>query len=136
VSASEQKIAPQGLNMEVNHARSPPCARKARRISNRRRANGAMETGLISIRLQRRNGWNARPIDSTDRRNIMPLKNGSSQSVVSSNIKTLVDEWKKDGSIGTSHPPTKKKAIKQAVAIAMAKAGKSRNTQPRTRKVS
>ena len=66
----------------------------------------------------------------------MPLKNGSSQSVVSSNIKTLVDEWKKDGSIGTSHPPTKKKAIKQAVAIAIAKAGKSRNTQPRTRKVS
>ena len=66
----------------------------------------------------------------------MPLKKGSSQSAVSSNIKTLVDEWKKDGSIGTSHPSTKKKAIKQAVAIAMAKAGKSRNTQPRTRKVS
>jgi len=91
-------------------------------------ANGAMETGRISIRLQRRDWWRARPIGSTDRRNIMPLKKGSSQSVVSSNIKTLVDEWKKDGSIGTSHPPTKKKAIKQAVAIAMAKAGKSRNT--------
>src|SRR5450756_3147706 len=85
-------------------------------------ANGAMETGRIPIRLERRDWWKARPIDSTDRRNIMPLKKGSSQSVVSSNIKTLVDEWKKDGSIGTSHPPTKKKAIKQAVAIAMAKA--------------
>ena len=48
----------------------------------------------------------------------MPLRKGSSQSVVSSNIKTLVDARKKDGSIGTSHPPTKKKAIKQAVAIA------------------
>ena len=52
----------------------------------------------------------------------MPLKKGSSRSIVSSNIKTLVDDWKKDGSIGTSHPSTKKKAIKQAVAIAMSKA--------------
>jgi hypothetical protein len=57
----------------------------------------------------------------------MPLKKGSSRSIVSSNIKTLVDDWKKDGSIGTSHPSTKKKAIKQAVAIAMSKAGNSRN---------
>ena len=56
----------------------------------------------------------------------MPLKKGASPSVVSSNIKTLVDDWKKDGSIGSSHPPTKKKAIKQAVAIALTKAGKSR----------
>jgi hypothetical protein len=58
----------------------------------------------------------------------MPLKRGFSQSVVSSNIKTLVDDWKKDGSIGTSHPSTKKKAINQAVAIALTKAGKSRKT--------
>jgi hypothetical protein len=57
---------------------------------------------------------------------IMPLKRGASPSVISSNIKTLVDDWKKDGTIGTSHPPTKKKAIKQAVAIALAKAGRSR----------
>jgi len=57
----------------------------------------------------------------------MPLKNGSSKTVVSSNIKTLVDDWKKDGSIGASHPATKKKAIAQAaVAIALGKAGKSR----------
>jgi hypothetical protein len=55
--------------------------------------------------------------------NIMPLKRGASQSVVSSNIKTLVDDWKKDGSIGTRHP-----AIKQAVAIALTKAGKSRKS--------
>ena len=66
----------------------------------------------------------------------MPLRKGSSQSVVSSNIKTLVDDWKKVGSIGASHPPTKEKAIKQAVAIALTKAGKSRNTQPRRRKAS
>ena len=58
----------------------------------------------------------------------MPLKKGSSQSVVSSNIKTLVDDWKKDGSIGTSHPPTKRKAIKQAVAIALATARRNRST--------
>jgi hypothetical protein len=64
----------------------------------------------------------------------VPLKNGSGQSAVSSNIKLLLDEWEKDGSIGTSHPLTKKKAIRQAVAIALAKAGKSRNSKPRKRK--
>lgn len=58
----------------------------------------------------------------------MPLKEGSSKSVVSSNIKTTVDDWKRDGSIGTSHPPTKKKAVKQAVAIALSKARKNRGT--------
>lgn len=57
----------------------------------------------------------------------MPLRKGSSNPVVSRNIKTLVDNWKKDGSIGSSHPPTKIKAIKQAVAIALSKAGKSRD---------
>jgi hypothetical protein len=56
----------------------------------------------------------------------MPLKKGSGRSAVSSNIKLLVDEWEKDGSIGISHPLTKKKAIRQAVAIALAKAGRSR----------
>jgi hypothetical protein len=59
---------------------------------------------------------------------IMPLKKGASQSVVSSNIKTLVDEWKHDGAIGSSHPATKKKAVKQAVAIALSTAGKSRKS--------
>ena len=63
----------------------------------------------------------------------MPLKKGSDRSVVSRNIKTLVDDWRNDGAIGTSHPPTKNRAIKQAVAIALAKAGKSRNTQRRRR---
>lgn len=60
--------------------------------------------------------------------NIMPLKKGSSEAVVRSNIGTPVDDWKKNGSIGTSHPPTKEKAVKQAVAIALTKAGKSRKT--------
>jgi hypothetical protein len=66
----------------------------------------------------------------------MALRKGSSQSVVSRNIKTLVDDWNKDGSIGTSHPPTKKDAIKQAVAIALSKAGKSRDSRPRRRNAS
>ena len=57
----------------------------------------------------------------------MPLKKGSRQAVVSSNIKTMVHEWKMKGSIGSSHPATKQKAIKQAVAISLKKAGKSRN---------
>src|SRR5450759_1834772 len=69
--------------------------------------------------------------NSTDWRNIMPLKKGTSQAVVSSNIKTLVHEWEEEGSIGSSHPATKQKAVKQAVAISMEKAGISRNTQPR-----
>ena len=62
----------------------------------------------------------------------MPLEKGSGKSVVSRNIKTLVGDWKKDGCIGTSHPPTKKKAIMQAVSIALGNAGTSRTT-PRRR---
>jgi len=69
-----------------------------------------------------------RPFNFADRKNSVPLMKGSSKSVVSSNIKTLVDDWQRDGSIGTSHPPTKKKAVKQAIAIALSKAGKSRGT--------
>ena len=61
----------------------------------------------------------------------MPLKKGSSQAVVSSNIKTLLQEWEEDGAIGSSHPATKQKAVNQAVAISLKKAGKNRNTQPR-----
>ncbi|MEO9040625.1 MAG: hypothetical protein ABI265_11435 [Gallionella sp.] len=63
----------------------------------------------------------------------MPLQKGTSQAVVSSNIKTLVHEWEEDGSIGSSHPATKQKAVKQAVAISLNKAGKNRNAQPRKR---
>lgn len=56
----------------------------------------------------------------------MPLKKGTSRATVSANIKELVDDWKHDGSIGASHPATKKKAIKQAVAIALDTARRSR----------
>jgi hypothetical protein len=53
----------------------------------------------------------------------MPLRKGRSQETVSSNIKTLVHEYDQDGMIGKSHPSSRKKAIKQAVAISMRKAG-------------
>ena len=56
----------------------------------------------------------------------MPLRKGRSQKTVSSNIKTLVHEYDHDGTIGASHPASRKKAIKQAVAISMRKAGISR----------
>ena len=56
----------------------------------------------------------------------MPLKKGSSRATISKNIKELVDDWQQDGSIGSSHPRSKKQAVKQAVAIALNKAGKSK----------
>ena len=56
----------------------------------------------------------------------MPLKRGKSQKVVSSNIGEMVGSYKKTGKIGTSKPKSKEKAIKQATAIALSEAGKSR----------
>lgn len=56
----------------------------------------------------------------------MPLQKGSSRKVMSSNIKEIVDSYKQTGRIGTSHPKSKKKAIKQAVAISYAQAGRTR----------
>ncbi len=56
----------------------------------------------------------------------MPLKKGSSRKTISRNVSEMVDAWKSKGRIGTSRPRTKKKAVKQAVAIALKKAGKSK----------
>ena len=56
----------------------------------------------------------------------MPLKKGSSQKTISSNIGTLVRDYKKDGMIGTSKPKSKSAAVKQAAAIAYEKAGKAK----------
>jgi hypothetical protein len=56
----------------------------------------------------------------------MPLKKGSSQKTISSNISEMVGAYKEKGSIGTSKPKSKKAAVKQAVAIALSTAGKSR----------
>jgi hypothetical protein len=56
----------------------------------------------------------------------MPLKKGSSRETISANIAEMVDEYKEAGHIGTSHPADKQKAVKQATAIALTKAGRSR----------
>ena len=44
----------------------------------------------------------------------MPLRKGSTQSVVSSNIKTLVDEWKKDGWMDRHQPSADQEKSDQA----------------------
>lgn len=55
----------------------------------------------------------------------MPLKKGSSNKTVSKNISELMKKYKKSGMIGSSKPKTKKKAQKQAIAIALSSAGKT-----------
>ena len=62
----------------------------------------------------------------------MPLKQGRSRKTVGSNIKKLVHEYEDTGHLGTSHPASKKKAVKQAVAIALTKAGVSRKQRATT----
>ena len=59
----------------------------------------------------------------------MPLKKGSSHKTISRNVKEMVDTWKSKGKIGNSRPASKKKAIKQAVAISLKKAGKSKSAK-------
>ena len=56
----------------------------------------------------------------------MPLKKGSSQKTINANIGEIVRDYKKDGMIGTSKPKSKAAAVKQAAAIAYAKAGKAK----------
>jgi hypothetical protein len=56
----------------------------------------------------------------------MPLKQGKSQKVVSSNVKELVNKFQRTGKIGESQPKNKQAAVKQAVAISLSKAGRSR----------
>lgn len=56
----------------------------------------------------------------------MPLKKGSSKKTVSKNIKEVMDSYKSSGKIGTSKPASAKKAQKQAVAIAMSEARRSK----------
>ena len=61
----------------------------------------------------------------------MPLKAGKSNKVVSGNISEMMHKYKATGEIGTSKPASAGKAQKQAVAIALSKAGKSRKKLPK-----
>ena len=56
----------------------------------------------------------------------MPLKKGSSSKTISKNIGELVGTYGKKGKIGASKPKSKSAAQKQAVAIALNTAGKSK----------
>lgn len=56
----------------------------------------------------------------------MATSSQKKQDEVGRNIEKIVDNWEQDGAIGNSHPKTKKKAVKQAVAISLKKAGKSK----------
>jgi hypothetical protein len=55
----------------------------------------------------------------------MPLKSGSDAKTVGFNIKELIHAGEAKGHIGTSSPKKGKALQKQAVAIALNKAGKS-----------
>jgi hypothetical protein len=63
----------------------------------------------------------------------MPLQKGRSRKTVGSNSKKLVHEYEDSRRIGASHPASKKKAVKQAVAIALTKAGRSRKQHATSR---
>lgn len=54
----------------------------------------------------------------------MPLQSGSSRKVISKNIAELMRTYKRKGAIGNSRLQNKSEALKQAIAIAMRKAGK------------
>lgn len=56
----------------------------------------------------------------------MPVKKGQSNKIVSGNISEIVRDYEKSGTIGKSKPASKEKAVKQAVAIALSTAGKSK----------
>ena len=56
----------------------------------------------------------------------MPLKKGKSKKTISKNIETEMKKYKSTGKVGKSKPSSKKKAVKQAAAIAYSKAGKGK----------
>jgi len=59
----------------------------------------------------------------------MTLQKGTSWNTVSGNVKRLVQEWEAAGRIGRSRPPTRKQAIRLAVAVALKTAERSRRTR-------
>ena len=63
----------------------------------------------------------------------MPLKKGSSRGTISSNIRSEMHSYDRKGSIGNAKPASRKKAQKQAVAIALNKARESGGGPPKKR---
>jgi hypothetical protein len=60
----------------------------------------------------------------------MPLKKGTSNKVISANVKEMMADVKRgDGKIGNVKPKNLKHAQKIAVAVALKKAGKTRNSR-------
>jgi hypothetical protein len=57
------------------------------------------------------------------------LRKGVSKTVVSANIREIVHDWRRDGTIGASRPATKEQAVKQAVAIALGEARRTARGQ-------
>jgi hypothetical protein len=68
-------------------------------------------------------------INGFTERKKMPLKSGKSREAISSNIRTEMHSYDRKGKIGTSHPESRKKAQKQAVAIALSKAREKKASQ-------
>ena len=56
----------------------------------------------------------------------MPLISGGGKPAFKANVKETMDSYKKKGTIGTSTPPDKKAALKQALAIAYSKMRESK----------
>ena len=63
----------------------------------------------------------------------MPLKKGSSDKTISGNIRSEMHSYDRKGSIGNSKPASRKKAQKQAIAIALNKARESGGGPPKKR---
>lgn len=59
----------------------------------------------------------------------MPLQKGSSKKTISKNINELEHSYKNTGKLGNSHPKSKEKAHKQAIAIVYSEAGKGKKTK-------